>query len=143
MYWHNDFYNLKCWAGWFKTGTLSSFLFLFEIQVLFLGLCFIWCFSMKNLRLSWSKNDPLVAIWDLMEALFEFVVIKERTLVLILAIFLCYRWFIIAEDSLFWLRYWWLRGNDIETGRSRVEESPHFYRFWLLSCPRWLSENQN
>ena len=24
-------------------------------------------------------------------------------------------------------------GNDIETGRSRVEESPHFYWFQLLS----------
>ena len=33
--------------------------------------------------------------------------------------------------------------NDIETGRSRVEESPHFYRFRLLSCPLWLSRNQN
>ena len=93
---YNDFYHLKCWAGWFKTGTLSSFLFSFAIQLLFMGVCFIWCFSMKNLRLSWSKNDPLVAIRDLTEALLEFVVIKERTLVLILAIFFCYRWFIIG-----------------------------------------------
>ena len=34
-------------------------------------------------------------------------------------------------------------GNDIETGRCRVEKSPHFYWFRLLSCPRWLSQNQN
>ena len=26
---------------------------------------------------------------------------------------------------------------------SRVEESPHFYWSWLLSCPPWLSKNQN
>ena len=37
----------------------------------------------------------------------------------------------------------WLKGNDIETGRIKEEESPYFYRFWLLNCPCWLRENQN
>ena len=31
----------------------------------------------------------------------------------------------------------------IEQFNYTIEESPHFYTFWLPSCPRWLSENQN
>ena len=51
---------------------------------------------------------------------------------------------LLSKRWQFWIKVSrWLKGNDIKTGRSRVEESPHFYPFQLLSWPCWFSENQN